>query len=51
MVIVVRHRIMMTGAPHRAGATGLNGDILVWNPVLEDAFDFLPQGIRVVPTR
>lgn len=26
---------------------GLNGDILVWNPVLEDAFEISSMGIRV----
>jgi aspartate--ammonia ligase len=26
---------------------GLNGDILVWNPVLEDAFELSSMGIRV----
>ncbi|WP_105166793.1 aspartate--ammonia ligase [Pseudoalteromonas sp. T1lg23B] len=28
---------------------GLNGDILVWNPVLEDAFEISSMGIRVCP--
>ncbi len=28
---------------------GLNGDILVWNPVLEDAFEISSMGIRVSP--
>ncbi|MFC3034446.1 aspartate--ammonia ligase [Pseudoalteromonas fenneropenaei] len=28
---------------------GLNGDILVWNPVLEDAFELSSMGIRVCP--
>lgn len=28
---------------------GLNGDILVWNPVLEDAFEISSMGIRVDP--
>lgn len=31
------------------GYTGLNGDILVWNPVLEDAFEISSMGIRVSP--
>lgn len=31
------------------GYTGLNGDILVWNPVLEDAFELSSMGIRVNP--
>ena len=30
-----------------SGFTGLNGDILVWNPVLEDAFELSSMGIRV----
>lgn len=29
------------------GFSGLNGDILVWNPVLEDAFELSSMGIRV----
>ncbi|MTD39234.1 aspartate--ammonia ligase [Erwinia sp. CPCC 100877] len=29
------------------GFSGLNGDILVWNPVLEDAFEISSMGIRV----
>ncbi|KAF7768830.1 aspartate--ammonia ligase [Pseudoalteromonas citrea] len=29
--------------------SGLNGDILVWNPVLEDAFEISSMGIRVSP--
>lgn len=29
------------------GLCGLNGDILVWNPVLEDAFELSSMGIRV----
>ena len=33
-----------TGEGERAG---LNGDILVWNPVLEDAFELSSMGIRV----
>ncbi|GAA4362641.1 aspartate--ammonia ligase [Kangiella marina] len=31
------------------GRYGLNGDILVWNPVLEDAFEISSMGIRVSP--
>lgn len=30
-----------------SGLAGLNGDILVWNPVLEDAFELSSMGIRV----
>jgi aspartate--ammonia ligase len=29
------------------GKKGLNGDIIVWNPVLEDAFELSSMGIRV----
>jgi len=29
------------------GRKGLNGDILVWNPVLEDSFELSSMGIRV----
>ncbi len=31
------------------GHTGLNGDLLVWNPVLETAFELSSMGIRVSP--
>tara|TARA_B100000700_G_scaffold146032_3_gene162501 strand:- start:1156 stop:1815 length:660 start_codon:yes stop_codon:yes gene_type:complete len=31
------------------GLPGLNGDILVWNKVLEDAFEVSSMGIRVCP--
>jgi len=31
------------------GKRGLNGDILVWNPVLDDAFELSSMGIRVNP--
>jgi len=37
--------ITETGDGHR----GLNGDILVWNPVLEQAFELSSMGIRVSP--
>ncbi len=33
--------------PGVGGQAGLNGDILVWNPVLEDAFEISSMGIRV----
>jgi len=33
--------------PVESGFAGLNGDILVWNPVLEDAFELSSMGIRV----
>ena len=35
--------------PNSAGGRGLNGDILVWNPVLERAFEISSMGIRVNP--
>ena len=31
------------------GFCGLNGDIIVWNPVLQDAFELSSMGIRVSP--
>ncbi|XKM12725.1 aspartate--ammonia ligase [Orbaceae bacterium ac157xtp] len=31
------------------GFSGLNGDIIVWNPVLESAFEISSMGIRVDP--
>jgi aspartate--ammonia ligase len=33
--------------PAEDGRPGLNGDILVWNPVLESAFELSSMGIRV----
>lgn len=33
--------------PNEEGTAGLNGDILVWNPVLERAFELSSMGIRV----
>lgn len=33
--------------PTPDGTYGLNGDIIVWNPVLEDAFELSSMGIRV----
>lgn len=33
--------------PTENGYSGLNGDILVWNPVLEKAFEISSMGIRV----
>jgi aspartate--ammonia ligase len=30
-----------------SGLKGLNGDIIIWNPVLEDAFELSSMGIRV----
>ncbi|MGL4943950.1 MAG: aspartate--ammonia ligase [Thermoguttaceae bacterium] len=35
--------------PRGDGGFGLNGDILVWNPVLEIAFELSSMGIRVSP--
>jgi aspartate--ammonia ligase len=36
--------------PNSAGGRGLNGDILIWNPVLKRAFEISSMGIRVDPT-
>jgi aspartate--ammonia ligase len=33
--------------PNAAGGRGLNGDILIWNPVLQRAFEISSMGIRV----
>lgn len=33
--------------PTAQGYTGLNGDIILWNPVLESAFEISSMGIRV----
>ncbi|MDO4584495.1 MAG: aspartate--ammonia ligase [Planctomycetia bacterium] len=33
--------------PREDGGMGLNGDILVWNPVLQSAFELSSMGIRV----
>ncbi len=33
--------------PENAPYRGLNGDILVWNPVLEDSFELSSMGVRV----
>lgn len=35
--------------PHSDGGSGLNGDILLWNPILERAFEISSMGIRVDP--
>ena len=35
--------------PHSHGGRGLNGDILLWHPVLERAFEISSMGIRVDP--
>jgi len=36
--------------PNSDGFTGLNGDIMLWNPVLERAFEVSSMGIRVDET-
>ncbi|MFA5307253.1 MAG: aspartate--ammonia ligase [Candidatus Babeliales bacterium] len=36
--------------PTMDGFKGLNGDILIWNPVLDDAFELSSMGIRVDKT-
>jgi aspartate--ammonia ligase len=36
--------------PNDAGSLGLNGDILVWNPVFESSFELSSMGIRVDPS-
>ncbi|MBQ6473832.1 MAG: aspartate--ammonia ligase [Victivallales bacterium] len=36
--------------PSGAGHKGLNGDIIVWNPVLKRSFELSSMGIRVDPT-
>ncbi|MFP3019362.1 MAG: aspartate--ammonia ligase [Arsenophonus sp.] len=33
--------------PNNEGYTGLNGDIIVWNPILKDVFEISSMGIRV----
>lgn len=35
--------------PRPDGGTGLNGDLLVWNPLLECSFELSSMGIRVSP--
>lgn len=35
--------------PNAAGGRGLNGDILIWNPVFNRAFEISSMGIRVDP--
>ena len=35
--------------PNSDGFEGLNGDLLLWNPVLESAFEISSMGIRVDP--
>lgn len=36
-------------SPGENGMPGLNGDIIVWNPVLKSAFEISSMGIRVSP--
>ena len=36
--------------PNEAGYAGLNGDIILWNPVLESAYEISSMGIRVDKT-
>jgi len=36
-------------SPGYKGYSGLNGDILLWNPVLQDSFEISSMGIRVSP--
>lgn len=35
--------------PNEEGHTGLNGDLILWNPVLESAYEISSMGIRVTP--
>lgn len=35
--------------PNQDGHNGLNGDIILWNPVLERTFEISSMGIRVTP--
>ncbi|WP_298061564.1 aspartate--ammonia ligase [uncultured Rikenella sp.] len=35
--------------PNEEGFTGLNGDLILWNPVLESAYEISSMGIRVTP--
>lgn len=35
--------------PNEDGFLGLNGDLIVWNPVLQSAFELSSMGIRVSP--
>lgn len=36
--------------PDEHGNTGLNGDLLIWNPILQTAIELSSMGIRVDPT-
>ena len=44
-----RARLRRLDHADAAGGRGLNGDILLWNPVLERAFEISSMGIRVDP--
>lgn len=35
--------------PNEEGTLGLNGDIILWNPILESAYEISSMGIRVSP--
>ena len=35
--------------PRTCGGTGINGDIIVWNPLLKQSFELSSMGIRVNP--
>lgn len=35
--------------PNEEGFAGLNGDLILWNPVLESAYEISSMGIRVTP--
>lgn len=35
--------------PNEEGFEGLNGDLILWNPVLESAYEISSMGIRVTP--
>lgn len=35
--------------PNEEGHTGLNGDLILWNPVLESGYEITSMGIRVTP--
>ena len=35
--------------PNEEGYAGLNGDLILWNPVLESAYEITSMGIRVTP--
>lgn len=36
-------------SPNEEGGTGLNGDIILWNPILNSAYEISSMGIRVSP--